>query len=169
MAVQAAPAPKLSIPESQHTVDVSIIDTTARIQAPIAFFIKDPLPGHDFLQTLAHVFLIEHASGRKIIYDFSVRKDVDNFPPVVLEMLNSGKGFHADVPKDVAQVLQEDGRVKLEEIEAIIWSHAHLDHTGDPSTFPGTTELVVGPGFKAAFLPGYPADPKATINEKDVG
>lgn len=42
-----------------------------------------------------------------------------------------------------------------------------MDHSGDPSTFPGSTALVVGPGFKEALLPGYPADPKGRIRETD--
>lgn len=52
-------------------------------------------------------------------------------------------------------------------IGAIILSHSHVDHVGDPSTFEKTTKLVVGPGFKDAFLPGYPQDPKGVILESD--
>lgn len=40
-------------------------------------------------------------------------------------------------------------------------SHWHWDHIGDPTTFPKSTDLVVGPGFKDNFLPGYPIDPKS--------
>ena len=46
-------------------------------------------------------------------------------------------------------------------------SHWHFDHIGDPSTFPGTTELVVGPGFKEKFFPGYPAIEDAPVRESD--
>lgn len=46
-------------------------------------------------------------------------------------------------------------------------SHFHWDHTGDSSTFPTSTELVVGPGFKKAFMPGYPSNPDAPIKESD--
>ena len=46
-------------------------------------------------------------------------------------------------------------------------SHSHLDHVGDPSTFPNSTTLVVGPGFHDIFLPGYPADPKGQVLESD--
>jgi hypothetical protein len=35
------------------------------------------------------------------------------------------------------------------------------------TTFPGSTELVVGPGFKEAFYPGYPKKPDAPVREKD--
>ena len=46
-------------------------------------------------------------------------------------------------------------------------SHFHFDHTGDPSTFPASTDLIVGPGFKQAFVPGYPANPEAPILEQN--
>jgi hypothetical protein len=46
-------------------------------------------------------------------------------------------------------------------------SHWHWDHIGDPSTFPETTDLVVGPGFKNAMLPGAPANPDSPILESD--
>lgn len=46
-------------------------------------------------------------------------------------------------------------------------SHWHLDHSGDPSTFPPTTSLIVGPGFKEFLLPGYPENPEGLILEAD--
>lgn len=46
-------------------------------------------------------------------------------------------------------------------------SHWHWDHIGDPSTFPPSTRLVVGPGFKEAFLPGYPAKSDSPVRESD--
>lgn len=38
---------------------------------------------------------------------------------------------------------------------------------GDPSTFDAHTALIVGPGFKEAFLPGYPANEESFILESD--
>ena len=43
----------------------------------------------------------------------------------------------------------------------------HWDHVGDPSRFPPSTELVVGPGFKKAFVPGAPTNVKSPILESD--
>ena len=40
------------------------------------------------------------------------------------------------------------------------------DHTGDPSTFPGSADLIVGPGFKEAFVPGYPTVEDSPVDEK---
>ena len=44
-------------------------------------------------------------------------------------------------------------------------SHQHLDHIGDPNTFPKTTEIVVGQGFTKAYCPGYPANPDSPVCE----
>jgi len=62
--------------------------------------------------------------------------------------------------------------VPLSSIDSIIWSHHHLDHMGDPSLFPSSTSLIVGPGFKTnpATYPGYPKNPDAiTIQDAFEG
>lgn len=46
-------------------------------------------------------------------------------------------------------------------------SHYHFDHLGDPSRFPSSTEIVVGPKFKKAFLPGYPTGKQSPVRESD--
>ncbi|KAL2817751.1 hypothetical protein BDW59DRAFT_165798 [Aspergillus cavernicola] len=58
-----------------------------------------------------------------------------------------------------AQVaIEAEEQVGLPRLASVIWSHHHWDHTGSMELFPKTTELVVGPGFKAAqhLLPGFP-------------
>lgn len=75
-------------------------------------------------------------------------------------------GWSIKVEKNVAEILEENG-LRAADIEAIIWSHCHFDHTGDVSTFPSTTALIVGPGFTSQMTPGYPTNPKAPILESD--
>ncbi|KAH8431735.1 uncharacterized protein LDX57_009390 [Aspergillus melleus] len=112
-------APQLHIPASKHTVDVSIIDSTARIKIPLQAFIKDPLPGHEHLQCPAYSFLVEHPSGKKVLFDLGVRKDFDRAAPA---LLNAWKGrLTLNVEDDIAGILKKDGRVGLEEINSIIW------------------------------------------------
>ena len=41
------------------------------------------------------------------------------------------------------------------------------DHTGDISLFPNSTDLYVGPGFKEAFMPGYPSKKDSPMLESD--
>ena len=77
--------------------------------------------------------------------------------PVVKRLRSSG--WVIEVQKDVSEILIENG-VELDSINAIIWSHKHFDHIGDPTKFPSSTKLVVGPGFKKGFLPGAPEDPE---------
>lgn len=69
----------------------------------------------------------------------------------------------------MAEILRsESSSTGPEDIEAIVWSHWHFDHTGDPTTFPSDrTALIVGPGFKQALLPGYPTNPESAILEAD--
>ncbi len=40
------------------------------------------------------------------------------------------------------------------------------DHTGDPSTFPASTDLIVGPGFKDAYVPAYPTVQDSPVDER---
>jgi hypothetical protein len=63
-------------------------------------------------------FLLEHPSGRKVVYDLGIRKDVDTMPKTYREAVKSGH-IKIDFGPDVAETLAEGG-VKLEEIEALI-------------------------------------------------
>jgi len=66
----------------------------------------------------------------------------------------------------VREQLEANG-VSGRDIEDIIWSHWHPDHTGDPSTFEHSTALIVGHGFKNTFTPGYPTKKEAPILDSD--
>ncbi|KAI5918726.1 beta-lactamase-like protein [Camillea tinctor] len=154
----------LRIPPSPNVIDVRVINSTTRVKMPLAFFIKDPMPGHDMLQCPSYSFLIESQLGKKILFDLGMRKDKESFPPLIRDAVAS---LDMNAEKDVATILQEDGSIALDEIDSIISSHWHTDHIGDPSTFPSTAELVIGPGSKNMLLPGYPANPNGIILESD--
>lgn len=110
-------------------------------------------------------FLIEHPSHKPILFDLGIRKDWQVLPSYPMwKRLN----WYINVEKDVATILKEHGvDVDGGAIESIIWSHHHWDHVGDPTTFPHSTGLVVGPGFVKAHLPGYPKREDATLMETD--
>ncbi|RSM19625.1 hypothetical protein CDV31_001512 [Fusarium ambrosium] len=165
----AASSPNFKLPSSTNVVDVRVIDSTARLRIPMAMFVKDHVPGHDFLDCPAYSFLIEHPSGQKLIFDLALRKDIAASPPAILKSFveeSEKMGASVTVDTDVASILRE-ASIDLGDINAIIWSHWHIDHCGDPSTFPSTTSLVVGPGFKQSLLPGYPVNPEGLILETD--
>ncbi|KAI4136400.1 MAG: hypothetical protein L6R39_007807, partial [Caloplaca ligustica] len=159
-------ASKLNIPESTSTVNVSIINSTSRIKdLPTKMFMEPEIKGHDMMDCPAYSFLIEHPNGKKLLFDLGVRKDWENLSARTTENIRK-QGWSITVEKGVADILKDQG-IDPESINAIIWSHFHWDHTGDPSTFPHSTDLIVGPGFKDAFVPGYPSNQTAPIRESD--
>lgn len=161
------PAPYIAIPTSQSAVSVSILDTTSSIAGDkTSSYLTPPIKGHEDLAVPCISFLVRHKpSGRSLLFDLGIRRDWHNLSPSIVDMIKE-EGFTITVAKDVPQILQEGG-VDPDTIEAIIWSHHHFDHVGDPSLFGPSTALVVGPGFCDAFMPGYPADPDGEILESD--
>lgn len=165
----AKPRLPLNIPSSDVTVKVSAVDTTLRLTGIGSDQIwNPPIPGFGRFKAGTWAFLIEHPSGRKLLYDLGLRKDWKNLSPNVglVKSFDAGIIAKIEVEKNISQILEERS-VDLASIEGLIWSHFHWDHTGDPSTFPSSTALIVGPGTKANLLPGYPADPDGHVLETD--
>lgn len=48
--------PELRISHSENTIDVSIIDTKARIRVLTVMFMADQIPGHEFLEAPSYHF-----------------------------------------------------------------------------------------------------------------
>lgn len=128
-------------------------------------YLQPDYTGHPHLTGPALSFLISHPSSKPILFDLGIRKDWQNLPsyPRFVE-----RNFQISVEKDVYEILKENGMdVDGGAIASIVWSHHHWDHVGDPSRFPASTELVVGPGFQAAHLPAYPTRKDATLMDTD--
>ncbi|KAF2232230.1 hypothetical protein EV356DRAFT_253227 [Viridothelium virens] len=166
---QAKSPPPLEIPDSEIFVKVRIIDTTVRLLGAPARTIWQPaIKGFDNFDAGTWAFLIEHPSGRKLLFDLGLRKDWWNTAPAcgLQELVDSGVIKRIEVKKNISEILRDNG-VRLEEVEGLIWSHFHWDHIGDPSTFPPTTKLIVGPGVESNFFPGFPTDPNSPILQSD--
>lgn len=150
----------LNLPASNATVRLRAIDAKTHMCVSSKGFIQPILPGFDILNLTSVTFLVEHQTlHKKVLFDCGARKDFENFSPRIKERLNLNvKGLK--IEKDVHEIVQEAG-VSPEELDATIWSHWHWDHHGAPEKYASTTEIVVGPGFKENFLPGYPTNPDA--------
>lgn len=82
-------------------------------------------------------------------------------PPVVQEFIKQ-TSWDIEVEEDVTDVLARQG-IEPHHVGAVILSHHHFDHVGDLTKFPPTTDLIVGPGFKEAHLPGFPINAESTL------
>jgi hypothetical protein len=177
--------PEVNLPAGNNAVTVKLICSTNFGPAILQRFMAPPVPGLEtFSSSPSLSFLIEHPDGKKLVFDLGIRKDFENYSPFIANYLPT-TNYTIDVKKDVADILQDDG-IALADIDAVIWrygyyinhsskpkadnsinSHWHWDHIGDPSRFPSSTDLVVGPGFKAAMLPGSPKNFHSPIQESD--
>ena len=148
-----------------HCVKVSVINGANSHM--LADMLVHPAPqGQKYMDLADFSFLIESRHfNRKVLFDLAFMKDLGDRMPPALKALFAGdehvKGgideFH-----NVPDTIQAQG-IELSEINAVIWSHMHIDHVGDLSVFPPNTDLVVGPGLKASCMPGYPANPDAFV------
>jgi glyoxylase-like metal-dependent hydrolase (beta-lactamase superfamily II) len=151
------------LPTSQgHTVKVSIINGGLS-HLPAAFLVDPTIKGHEEIQLSNYSFLIESTHyDRKILFDLAFMKDLDERMPPALKRIFEGGPGGVDAYYNVPDTLIKHG-VPLSSIDEIIWSHSHIDHVGDPSVFPPSTDLVVGPGFLEISMPGYPTNPDAFL------
>ncbi|KAH7118339.1 beta-lactamase-like protein [Dactylonectria macrodidyma] len=163
------PAPYLDLPASSKTVRVRAIDTTTRMVCDARAFVQPPIAGHEKLNFKTMCFLLEHtaASGSEhVLFDCGSRKDFWNGSPQTKRMIG-GHVPAVQIDKGVDEILTSAG-LHLEDLKAIVWSHWHWDHIGDGSKFPSATDIVVGPGFTAEFVPGWPERLESFVLASDL-
>ncbi|KAF2219784.1 hypothetical protein BDZ85DRAFT_243016 [Elsinoe ampelina] len=152
-------------PYQGHCVDVSIID--GGITHMLSQMLVHPAPKQQkYLRLADYSFLIESSHRRqKALFDLGFMANVtERMPPVLKTAFTNTANpiMKIESIHDVPTLLQTH-HIPLSTINTIIWSHSHLDHTGDPSVFPPSTSLTVGPGFTTSCLPGYPTNPDSII------
>ncbi|KAH8819109.1 beta-lactamase-like protein [Xylogone sp. PMI_703] len=143
--------------QSINTVKVSILPTGWLI-LPDTWIFSDGKPGVKHWSP-DYSFLVRHPSGKNLLFDLGMRKDLENNP---LAIQSDYHIISPHVPRDAYDLLLE-GPVHPEQIDAVILSHLHFDHTGDVTRFPGA-EILVGAGSYAAAAPGWP---EATMSPFD--
>ncbi|KAL1984112.1 hypothetical protein VTN96DRAFT_9612 [Rasamsonia emersonii] len=165
--INPVPAPPLNAPASSNTCELWAIDATTDILVPTVSLIEPEIKGHEFLNLPTFAFYIHNPRlNKRVLFDNGARKDWWNVPPRVFHNLKTKGVAGIRTTYDVYDILAAGG-VDPKTIDAVVWSHFHWDHVGNIQLFPKSTDIVVGPGFKKAFLPGYPADPKSPFYEAD--
>lgn len=156
----------LNIPPSDSTVRLRAIDAKTLMSLHTRRFLEPELSGFETLNLTSVCFLIEHTKlNKKILFDCGARKDFENYSPTTKARLNAiVKGLKIEA--DVSDILVDAG-IDLHSIDSIVWSHWHWDHHGAAEKFPTSVQIVVGPGFKENFMPGYPTDPEAALLDVD--
>ena len=101
-------------------------------------------------------FLLNHSTHhQKFVFDLGIRKDLENYPPLVRAWIKSTYPVH--VEQDALESLQKGG-TSPDDIAYVCLSHSHWDHTGNTHPFTKATFLV-GSECQHFFNPGYPQDP----------
>ncbi|KAI5272080.1 Metallo-hydrolase/oxidoreductase [Aureobasidium subglaciale] len=143
-----------------YTTDRRRTSGTA-LDVPAGTFIKPVYKGSERFHYPAFVYLLKHSSGN-VLFDMGIRKDWTNLPPHKVESAQKN-GWNVTTGENMADILAEHGV----DIKAVIWSHPHLDHVGDMSTFSKDTTLVTGRNFETDFMPGYPHNPSSGFWDSD--
>lgn len=99
-------------------------------------------------------FFIQHPSGKTLMFDLGMRKDLESYPPRIQAEFPATK---PSVRKSAGELLSEVG-FDPKSLDFVVYSHLHFDHIGDPSEFPNS-QVVCGPGSKEVAYPGYPTIP----------
>jgi glyoxylase-like metal-dependent hydrolase (beta-lactamase superfamily II) len=157
-------------PHSSATVEISVIDTTTYLANVDPSTVVDPVyPGMKRYSIPSYSFLIHHRPTKsRLLFDLGLRKNWrTHLSPHIFTQVIEPLKIEVSCEKDVADILMEQGR-SPNDINTIIFSHHHWDHVGDTTRFPGSTNLLVGPGYKKKYLPGWPVDPEAVDTTSDL-
>ncbi|KAI5363725.1 putative metallo-beta-lactamase, ribonuclease Z/Hydroxyacylglutathione hydrolase [Septoria linicola] len=162
---QPKQAPPIGLPKGSTVCEVSIINTTCDLVVPPITLLEPHIEGHELLNLPTYAFLVTHASGAQVLFDLGCRADWENLVPNVSEVV-AQRVPGLRVQTEVPDILREGG-VQVDKIKALILSHWHFDHSGNISRLAPSTDLIVGPGFKAAFEPGFPQSSASVFYEED--
>ncbi|KAL5356374.1 hypothetical protein BJX96DRAFT_162430 [Aspergillus floccosus] len=117
--------PVVTIPPGERTISVKLINPVNAGPSIINRFMVPPVPGLETFKSFpSFSFLLEHSSGRKLVWDLGIRKDYTNYSPKIASYIPTTK-YTIDVEKNVADILTENG-IKGDEIEAVIWRGRNL-------------------------------------------
>lgn len=156
----AKPTPDLKIPDSKHTVSVSIIDTTRSVNGmPTAAFTQPEVGGYSvILGGCSYSFMIQHKSSTpsskhdKLLFDLGFRTDPENGARVIWEQMKAS-GIQMTIEKSVYDILKDQGG-EPDSIGGIIWSHYHPVSTVSRVKWTDV-QSSVGPHRRPRHLPAF--------------
>ena len=129
----ASKSPAFKVPRGDVTVRVSLINPVNFGPAILKRFMAPDVPLLErFKDSPSLTFLIEHPSGRKLVWDLGIRKDYQNYSKSISDYLPT-TNYNIQVDKNVVDILEENG-IPGDDIEAVIWRYVvalRLDEKSD--------------------------------------
>ncbi|KAH0842926.1 metallo-beta-lactamase superfamily protein [Fonsecaea pedrosoi] len=156
----------LDLPGGSDICHVSIINTTCDITVPPHYLVEPKIPGYEWINLPTFSYYIKHERlGTELLFDLGARADWQNHVPHISGLIQ-GHVQGVKIEQDVQDILA-NGNVDICNIDTFVLSHWHFDHCGAPSKLPKSVKMVVGPGFREAFMPGYPTRQDSPFHEAD--
>jgi len=122
----------VSLADSLRTSNDS---SASYFKLPIDRFLEPKYKGKDYLSGPSYAFLIQHGSGKRILFDLGIRKDWENYSPVLVNNFKS-RGWELGAEHNTADILQDNGLdVSGGAIDAVVWSHRESVPFGHSRTF----------------------------------
>lgn len=110
------------VPAGDKAVNVKLINPVSFGPSRLHRFMTPSIPGFEGHSTCpSFSFLLEHPSGRRLVWDLGIRKDFQNYSPKIAEYIPTTK-YKIDAPKNVADTLEENG-IPGKDVEAVIWRY----------------------------------------------
>jgi hypothetical protein len=110
----------VELPAGEVAVKVSLINPVNFGPAILKRFMAPPVPGLEtFTTSPSLTFLLEHPSGRKLVWDLGIRKDFQNYSKPIADYIPT-TNYDIQVTKNVVDILEENG-IAGSEVEAVIW------------------------------------------------
>jgi hypothetical protein len=118
----------LGVPEGTTCVTVMLIDICSISKVGTKSLFTPPVPGFDSIGSVpSWIVLLEHPSGRKVLYDLGIRKDWEKLHPIVSQRLN-GSTHEIVVDKDIDEYLDNVG-IGKGNIDAVVWRYVSESFT----------------------------------------
>jgi hypothetical protein len=116
--------PQFDIPPGKPIAAIKLINTVNFGPAVLKGLMGPPIPNVTTLgpgSSPSLSFLLEHSSGRRLVWDLGIRKDWPNHAPVIANYIPT-RNYSIEVTKNVIEVLGEEG-ISGSSIEAVIWRY----------------------------------------------